>query len=188
MNVVDDPVSTLAEIKRVRRRTRAGLYLAWYPLILYGVASLGAAAVAAADVRWVGAYWLLAYVACFAAVRRHARARAERVGVGGTPDKWSIRLWLAFPLVLFVAANVAVNLGGLPAAVAATSAVVGAWYLLVAWWERSALMAVLGVAVTAVGVVLAAVDPARIVAAANLAIGAVLVAGGLVARSRAEVP
>jgi hypothetical protein len=188
MNAIDDRVSTLTEIERVRARTRASLNSIWYPLVLFGAASLGAAAVAALDVKWIGVYWLLAYGACFLAVRRYAVARAGRIGVGEL-DPRGVRLWLAFPLVLIVAGTIAGTVGGVRGLVVANAVVVGAWYLLVARWVGSTLMAVLGIAVIAVTAVLAAVvDPDRLIAVANLAIGAVLLAGGLYAHSRDESP
>jgi len=186
MNSLDDPVSTLAEVDEVRRRTRAGLYLSWFPLVLYGVVALGAAALAVVSTRYVGLYWFIAWIACFVGVRRYAIERADRLGLGGTPDPRYTRLWIGFFVALFVAVTVAINVGGTPAVVAATSILLGAAYLVIAQWERSGLMAILGVAVAVSGVALAALDPTYLVALANLAIGVVLIAGGLYARAAEE--
>jgi hypothetical protein len=49
-------------------------------------------------------------------------------------------------------------------------------------------MAALGLVVAGTGVALAVADPAHLIALANLAIGAVLVVGGLYALSREETP
>ena len=130
MNAIDDPVSTLTEIERAGATTRASLNSVWYPLVLFGAASLGAAAVAVLDVKWIGVYWLLAYGACFLAVRRYAVARASRIGVGELDPRGV--LWLAFPLVLILAGTVAGAAGGVRGLVMANAVVVGAWYLLIA--------------------------------------------------------
>jgi len=189
MDAIDDPAERLAEIDDVRRRTRAGLYLSWFPLVLYGVVSLGAAALAAVSTKYVGAYWFVAWIVCFVAVGRYAAARADRIGLGGSPNRRYTRLWIGFFVVLFVAITVAVNIGGgAPAIVATSSVLLCAVYLVIARWERSMLMAFLGIAVAVSGVTLAALDPPYLVALANLAIGVVLIAGGLYARSLEERP
>ncbi|MGD0712676.1 MAG: hypothetical protein ABSB24_00610 [Gaiellaceae bacterium] len=61
--------------------TRTRLRSLWYPLVLFGAAALGAAGVAGADSKWVNAYWILAFVACFVAVGRYYAARGRRVGI-----------------------------------------------------------------------------------------------------------
>jgi hypothetical protein len=188
VNAIDDPVSTLAEIDQARERTRASLRSIWFPLVLFGAATLGAAAFAALYPKWIGAYWLVAYTGCFIAVGRYYAARVDRIGVVGESDRRYVRAWLAFPVALLVVGGVAGSTGGEPAAVAAEAALVGAWYLMIAWWERSSIMAVLGVAVAVIGAVLAAIDATQLVALANLVIGAVLVAAGVYALGREEAP
>jgi hypothetical protein len=188
MNSIDDVSTTLAEIEQIRERARTGLRSIWYPLVLFGAASLGAAGVAGLDARWVSAYWLAAWVACFVAVGRYYAARGRRVGIHGDPGRRYLRLWLWSLPALFVVGSVAATLGGTPAAFAAVAGVVGASYLMIARWEHSALMAGLGLVVAATGAVLAATDPAHLVALDNLCIGAVLVVGGLYALSREATP
>lgn len=188
MNSIDNATATLAEIEQIRARARSYLRSLWYPLVLFGAASLGAAGIAGLDARWISVYWLAAMAVCFVAVSRYYAARARRIGVQGDPGQRYHRFWLWFLPMLLVAGSVAGTLGGTPAALAAEAAVVGASYLAIARWEHSALMAVLGLVVAATGVALAAIDPAHLVALANLCIGAVLVVGGLYALSREETP
>lgn len=133
-------------------------------------------------------YWLAAMAVCFVAVSRYYAARARRIGVQADPGQRYHRFWLWFLPMLLVAGAVAGTLGGTPAALAAETVVVGASYLAIARWEHSALMAALGIVVAGTGVALAAADPRHLVALTNLAIGAVLVLGGLYALSREEAP
>ena len=188
MNSIDNASTTLAELEQIRERARARLRSLWYPLVLFGAAALGAAGVAGIDSKWVTAYWVLAFAACFVAVGRYYAARGRRVGIHGDPGRRYLRFWLWFLPMLFVAGTAAGTLGGTPAALAAQAGVVGASYLAIARWERSGLMAALGLVVAAIGALLGATDPAHVVTLANLCMGAVLVVGGLYALSREETP
>jgi hypothetical protein len=188
MNSIDDATATLAEIDEIRARARSCLRSLWYPLVLFGAASLGAAGIAGITSRWISVYWLAAMAVCFVAVSRYYAARARRIGAHADVGQRYHRFWLWFLPALLIAGSVAGTAGGTPAALAAEAAVVGASYLAIARWEHSPLMAALGLVVIAIGVALAAADPRHLVALANVAIGAVLVVGGLYALSREETP
>jgi len=43
---MSDPAATLADVERVRERTRLDLHSSWYPMVVVGAAALGAAGIA----------------------------------------------------------------------------------------------------------------------------------------------
>jgi hypothetical protein len=182
---MSDPAATLADVERVRERTRLDLRSSWYPMVVVGAAALGAAGIAGLAQRWLGVYWLAAFTACFVATGRYYRARSLRVGVDASGRTY-VALWLGFLVALLLASSIADALGEPRASLAAQCAVIGVLYLLFGRLQPSRVLGGIGVGVIVLGAGLAVTDPGHDAARANLCLGAALVLGGLYELSRED--
>jgi hypothetical protein len=187
MSASPDPVATLAEVERVRTRTRLDLQSCWYPMVAVGAASLGLAAVTELAPRWAGLYWLAAFATCFVATGRFYRARAIRLGVE-TDGRIYLVFWLLFFLAPVIAGSIAERVGGSAAGIATVCAVLGVLYLGIARLQSSIALAAIGLGTIALGIVLAAAEPRHGGAIADLCLGGALVVGGLYEFSRDSGP
>lgn len=182
---MSDPAATLADIDRVRERTRLDLRSSWYPMVIVGAAALGAAGIAALAERWLGVYWLAAFCACFVATGRYYRRRGLRLGVGVSGRMYAAA-WLVFFALLTLAASIAASLGGPRASLAAQCAVIAVFYVVLGVLQPSRVLGAIGLGTIALGAGLAVVNPAHEAAVANLCLGAALVLGGLYELSRED--
>ena len=180
----EEAARTLTSIRSTRERTRADRRSYWYPLVVFGVLTLlstpffelwhGAGA---------GAVWLVAAPAGIAVVARHYRRRELSVGLASAPRPYLVTA------ACLVAACFALGFGGGIAgepdvANCGPPLAVAVAYVVYAWLERTALLALLACALAGLTIALALGDVGRanqIVAAAD---GASFVLVGLLARTR----
>lgn len=146
----EDPATTLRELDEVRRRTRAAVHPAWFPLVLFGLLGLVSAPFCAvADGLGVGLFWLVAGPAGGIATSLHYRKRALSLGAGvnGGPY-WAVAAGI------FVGAWVTGASGSERVETAGPMLAVALGYLAFAYLERSRPVAVVagGLALTAVAV------------------------------------
>lgn len=178
--VGDDPAATLREIDEVRKRTRAAVHPAWFPLLLFGL--LGLAAVPfgfIGDGAGIGLFWFAAGPSGGYATSRYYRNRARSVGVGVRG-----RAYTALGVALFVAAWVS---GAVTGRAAAPMLAISIAYLGFARLERSWPVAAIAAALGVAAVVVAVVDPERGDLILNLTFGLSFTAAGLLLRRRDPV-
>lgn len=186
MDASSDPAATLAEVDRIRKRTRNALASSWYAMVVVGAAALGAAAIAAIALRWLGVYWLAAFTVCWVATAHYYRARALRTGVGGDGRVYAA-IWFGFLVALILADSIAEPIGGYQAVLAAQCAVVGVFYLVFARLGSDRILGSIGLGTIVLGAGLAVAGPGHEAALANLCLGAALLLGGLYERSRDSI-
>lgn len=176
-----EAIDTLRHLEDLSGQTRALLRSFWFPLVLFGVLTLLSAPVAlVGEGVEVAVYWAVAGTAGGAAVGWYYHHREERLGLSrsGVP-------YIATGVALLVAAFAlpAMTSGRLQEVVSAF-AVAGA-YLIFAWLDRSAVLAVLSAALVVVPAVALASSlehPGPVVAVVT---GLAILVTGIVAR-RAE--
>ncbi len=79
----DELTSTLQQLDDVRRRTRAAVHPAWFPMLLFGILGLASIPFAlTGDGEWLGRYWFVAGPAGGFATSQYYRRRAISLGVG----------------------------------------------------------------------------------------------------------
>jgi hypothetical protein len=180
----EEAAHTLTSIRAARERTRTDLRAYWYPLVVFGVLTLLSTPFFELwDGAGAGLFWLVAAPAGIALVTRHYRRRELSVGLASAPRPYVITA------VCLVAACFALGSGG---GIAGEPAVanfgpplaVAVAYIVYAWLERAALLALLACALAGLAIALALGDVERanqILAAAD---GASFVLVGLLARTR----
>jgi hypothetical protein len=177
----EEATRALREVDALRRRTLSRRRSTWYPLVLFGVLSLGAAvACEAGGDRAVALYWALAGPAGGIATGAYAYRRSLRVGVAPSPLPYVLTA-----VAILVGASLT---GALSAGSARTTApylVVAAGYLVFAWLERHPLAAVTAVASLVAAVAVVATGPAHGCAILSATFGLAFAATGLALR-RAE--
>jgi hypothetical protein len=184
----EEATGTLTSIRSTRRRTRADLRSYWYPLVVFGVLTLLSSPFFELwDGAGAGLFWLVAAPAGIALVMRHYRHRELTVGLASAPRPYVVTA------ACLVAACFALGFGGGIAGEQDVASfgpplAVSAAYLVYAWLERAALLALLAFALAGLTIALALGDVQRanqIVAAAD---GASFVLVGLLARTRSPRP
>jgi hypothetical protein len=150
----EELVETLREVDEVRRRTRAAVHPAWFPMLLFGM--LGLVSIPFGFIGSglaTGLFWLVAGPAGGVATSRYYRRRAMTLGA-------AVRSRAYFPLglAIFVAAWVS---GLATASAAGPMLAVAAGYVAFARLERSAAIAVVAVLLGAAAIVVAVTDPAH---------------------------
>lgn len=84
VEAVHDPgTETLAELGRLRRRTRGTLRSVWFPLVLFGGLTILSAPLYAIGGAALGVFWLVAAPAGIVATSMHFRRRELRLGLEG---------------------------------------------------------------------------------------------------------
>jgi len=172
----------IIDVERVRRRSRARASTMWFPLLLFGTASLVSAGVVVlygGDA--LGPFWTVVGPAGGVITAVHAQRRSRRIGVETH--------WVPYVAVgvLVLAGTCALGAGGAALgrpmlSAVGPSLVVCAGHLLYARMERSRLLGGLALALAAFAVLLPAAGVAAEPAAATLAAvyGAASLAAGLV--------
>jgi hypothetical protein len=182
----DEHAATLAELERVSERTRATLRSFWYPLVVIGALTLGAGALKSfASATVLGIYWLLGYSASFLAIGRYYAVRARRVGVAEDARPY-VAFWIAFVFASFFLPTIAARIWSYNAAYVTESLIIAIGYVALARLQRSILLALVGAAIGAFGVVVGIARPAHEAAVWYFGVGAVLVLTGLYAREHDE--
>jgi len=176
----DELATTLDEVERVRRHTRAAVHPAWFPLVVFGL--LGLASIPFSRIgEGAGSalFWLVAGPAGGFATARYYTKRAIALGAGVRG-----RAYAALGVALFIAAWVS---GAVTQSAAGPMIAVAIGYLGFARLERSwptaVVAAVLGVAAVAVAVT----DPDNGDIILALVFGLAFTATGLVLRHRDPV-
>lgn len=150
----------LAELARVRERTREGVGGPWFPPLAFGAATVLAALVlAVAGPTAIGPYWLVAGVVALIAVRHHYLGRARARGVAGRRRTWVLALALSASALAAGFGGGA--LAGITAALLAPIGVVTLGYAMLSWWDgRPELIAGAGAGALLAGAVAAGGGPA----------------------------
>ncbi|MFN2609102.1 MAG: hypothetical protein ABR511_14615 [Acidimicrobiales bacterium] len=168
-------MATLREVDEVRRRTRAAVHPAWFPLVLFGLLGLAATPFGFLGDGWgLGLFWLVAWPAGAYATRRHYHDRALGLGVcveGG--------IYTVLGVAFFVAAWV---VGATTRSAVGPMLVVAAAYLAFARLERSWPVAGVSIALGAAVAAVAARHTAHPDAVLTLAFGLAFTTTGLVLR------
>jgi hypothetical protein len=173
---------TLAEITRLRRRTRRSLGTPWFPLVCFGALTMvSAPLVAALGTVALAPFWLIAGAGGMLLTRRHYRHRIRRRGVAGRGR----RAWLIAATMCAAAFAAGILVGvtaGEEAGVLAPIVVVLAGYASLGWLLRSFAppLAVAPAAALAGGLVIAGAAPWTV----ELGFGAALVAAGVALRMK----
>jgi hypothetical protein len=176
----EELTTTLTELERVRRHTRAAVHPAWFPLVVFGM--IGLASIPFSRIgNGAGSalFWLVAGPAGGVATSRYYTKRAMTVGagVGG-------RAYCALGVALFVGAWVA---GAVTESAAGPMLVVAVGYLGFARLERSWPTAVVAAFLGVAAVVVAVTDPEHGGIILALAFGLAFTITGLVLRRRDPV-
>ncbi len=173
--IPDEAVATLRQVNELRRRTRAAVHPAWFPMLLFGVLGLGAFPFALmGDGLGIGLFWLVAGpVGGYATSRYYCnRALSRGVGVRGGA-------YVALGAALFVTAWVA---GAATRSAAAPVLAIAVAYLGFAYLERSWAVAAVSAALGMTAVVVAVTDPAHSDLLLTLVFGLSFTITGLVLR------
>lgn len=184
----DEAARTLAGIRSTRERTRSDLSSYWYPLVLFG-----ALTVLSTPFFWlwdgggVGLFWLAAAPAGSVAVGRYYRRRALSSGVARSPRAHIITAYGL--IVACFALGFGGGIGGQddiagfgpPLAIAAA-------YVIFAWLESSALLALVACLLGGLTIALATADVAAAPQILALVYGLGFVSVGLLARTRTSRP
>jgi hypothetical protein len=175
---------TLQEVDHLRRQTRrqsrTGAEQLWLPLVLFGALVLVTPVVEAAwGGRAVGIYWAVAAPAGALLCGRYYRKREHRVG-------------LEIPALPYLLVSAGIVLGSLALgwiggladsqlAWVGPPLVVSAGYLIFAWLDRSAVLAVFAAALAAVvlGLYVSPIDDETAGVAATLSFGGIFLLAGL---------
>jgi hypothetical protein len=168
---------TLEQVEGVRKRTRAAVHPAWFPMLVFG--SIGLASIPFASVGdglGTALFWLVAGPAGGIATSRHYRKRAMSMGAGvrGRP---------------YQAIGAAVFLGAWVGGAVTESAVVpmlaiAAGYLGFAYLEKSRAVAVVAGALAVAALTVAVTDPPRGDLILALVFGLAFAGTGLLLRRR----
>jgi hypothetical protein len=177
MTTDEDAVTTLDELERVRRHTRAVVHPAWFPLLVFGL--LGLASIPfgfIGDGAGVGLFWLVAGPSGGYATARYytRRAFAHGAGVRG-------RAYTVLGITLFVAAWVA---GFVTESAAGPMLVVAIGYIAFARLDRSWPTAVVATVLGVSAVVVAVADVGLADVILALVFGLGFTATGLILRRR----
>jgi hypothetical protein len=163
----NEAIEMLASAQTQRRRARADLRAAWFPLVVFGILTLVGAPLYAQQLSfgpsafpWVYLYWLVAGSAGYLAVARHYRRREAELGIGASVVAY---VWVGVGLFLFTLELLNPGLllavpfswiGLLPRVWLipgfAPIVSIGAGLLVLAWVERSPSLAVFGAAFSVV--------------------------------------
>ncbi len=173
-----EAVEVLRHLEDVQARTRRAVQAFWFPLVLFGALTLASVPVAFLDDGpAVAVFWAVAGPLGGAAVAWHYRRSERHVGAGRSGG-----LYVATAIGLLGAAFLlpAVTTGDLQDVVSAFA--VAAAYLVFAWLDRSAVLAVLAAMLAAVPLVALAADLSRPGAVTAAITGAVTLAVGVAAR------
>jgi len=176
----DDPAATLRQLDEVRKRTRAAVHPAWFPMLLFG--ALGLASIPfgfIGDGAGSGLFWLVASPAGGYATSRYYRNRAKSVGVGVRG-----RAYAALGVAIFVFAWV---LGMVTQSAAGPMLAVAVGYLAFARLEHSWPVAAVSIVLGVAAVVVAVTDPAHGDIVLALVFGLAFTATGLLLRLRDPV-
>jgi hypothetical protein len=175
-----EAAATLAAIDQARRRTRAAVHQAWFPMTLFGIFGLASAPLCAVGHGLgQGLFWLVAAPTGGVMTARfyHRRALATGAGVRGGPY-WAVGAGI------FVAAWIAGATESPSVETAGPMVAVALGYLVFAWLERSWPVAVCSaiLATFAVGVGIAGIHGGCVVL--SLTFGALFTVTGVVLRRR----
>lgn len=170
----------LDEIARVRRRTLQPYRPLWYPLVLFGALSLGAAPLYVLAPSATSAYWLVGTIVAWIAIGRHYARRGRSVGVGRPRGARRTSLhWWAVWLAIALVGTVGASMHSTATVVAGVAGVLGAGYGWIAWRARDGVLTAMGAALAGAGVAVAVVEPRHPYTVLMLAIGALLSLTGL---------
>jgi len=176
----DDPAATLRQLEEARRRTRAAVHPAWFPMLVFG--ALGLASIPfgfIGDGAGSGLFWLVASPAGGYATSRYYRDRASSIGAGVRG-----RAYVALGVAIFVTAWVA---GAVTESAAGPMLAVAVGYLGFARLERSRPVAAVSVVLGVSAVLVAVTDPAHGDVVLALVFGLAFTGTGLLLRRRDPV-
>jgi hypothetical protein len=177
----EEATRALREVDALRRRTLSQRRSIWFPLVLFGVLSLGAAvACEAAGDHAVALYWALAGPAGGIATGAYAYRRSLRVGVAASPLPY-----LATAVAIVVGASLAGALSTGSARATAPYLVVALGFLVFAWLDRHPVAAFAALVGLIAAVAVVATDPEHGCAILSATFGLAFAATGLALR-RAE--
>jgi hypothetical protein len=185
-----DAAAVLADTRSIRERTRITMHAVWFPCLLFGaLALLGSAASRRYGGAALGAFWLVAAPVGIVATSLYYRRREHRVGLEGP----------VLPTLVGVAVIVigcfATGFGGGALGAPTLSAAgpplaISAGYLIFAWIYRSAVVAVMALALAGLDVrlILAGATPDTVATVMSAAFGLAFVGIGVgeLARSRSR--
>jgi len=178
--VDDDPAATLRQLEEVRKRTRAGVHPAWFPLVLFGVLGMASAPFCAiGHGLGVGLFWLVAGPAggIATSVYHHRRSVTLGAGVSGRPY-WMVAAGI------FVAAWLAGAAESERVQTAGPMLAVALGYLAFAYLERSRPVAAVADILALVAVAVGATGVANGCVILSLSFGAAFTGTGVMLRRR----
>lgn len=176
----DGPLDTLQELYEVRRRTRAAVHPAWFPLLVFGLLgllSIPVTLVAGGSANAV--FWLLAGPAGGYATSHYYRDRAISLGAG-------VRGRAYLPLGIFIFLG-AWGGGALTHSAAVPMAAIALGYLAFARLERSWAVAGVALVLGAAALAVAITEPRRGDLLLSLVFGLSFTVTGLLLRHRDPV-
>jgi hypothetical protein len=174
-----DAAQTLGEVERLRERTRYAIEWGWIPFLIFGGAVLLSVPFALIDDgSALGVYWLFAGPAGVLATLYAVRSLEVRTGIFERNE-----YLYAAVIAAMVAGAIIVGwtAEGIGSEVGHTFPI-GAGLLVIALIDRSALVALTGAAIIALGAALLAAEPADAKAWVALGEGAILIAAGVAVR------
>jgi hypothetical protein len=173
-----DAAQTLGEVERLRERTRYAVEWGWIPFLIFGAAVLISVPFALDDGSALGIYWLVAGPIGVLATMYAVRSLEVRTGIVERNE-------YAYAIVIAAMVAAAIVVGwtgeGIGSEVGHTFPI-GAGLLVIATIDRSALVALTGVAIIALGFALLIVEPDDAKAWVALGEGLILIAAGLTVR------
>ncbi len=174
-----DVVRTLGEVERLRERTRYAIEWGWIPFLIFGgLVLLSVPFALIGDGSALGIYWLFAGPAGVLATLYAVRSLEIRTGIFERNE-------YAYASVIAAMVAGAIVVGwtadGIGSEVGHTFPI-GIGLLVIAAMDRSALVALTGAAILALGAALLITEPANAKAWVALGEGLILVAVGLAAR------
>jgi hypothetical protein len=184
----DQANDTLMEIGRLRGRTRSDLQALWFPLIVFGVLSIGGAAVILVSWGWgIALYWAVAGPAGGIATGRFYHQRGRDLGVEAPPAPY-VGVAIAIMVGCFLTGMLGGMLGSALTAAVGPSLAISVGYVAFAYLERRASVAVIAIALGALagGLVASDLTPSRIAAILALTYGVTFLATGLLFRTAAK--
>lgn len=153
---LQEAAAQLAEVERLRRRTRASLGQPWFPMVVFGgVAVASAPVLAVASMFVLVPLWIVAGTAGMVAIQRFYRRRANARGAV-TRSRRSWFVGVAIAVLALVAGYVGGAAAGISIGLSLPAVVVLGGYAALAWLQHDVIPLVCATPATVFAVLLVA--------------------------------